>query len=160
MGTLPTSIGEIESEISYTRQTPEVMFSLLNMDIVIQPIKVNSSFIYRKDTFVNMFITSNNNLKLEFRFSYINTKRTEIIEDEEYYHLKISEVVRVPKNKEVALRVTIDVSLAKIIFSDKPDKEQIIEQARLEMASYQTQYNPNADGRLPKGTIYGWGGSR
>lgn len=157
--TLPTIVGNIECDISFSRETPEDAFSLFNFDVSITPMKINNYISFEKDPFVDIHVDSNNQMHLGFRLSYINTKKSELVEDEEYFYLKIIENVRVPKNVETALKVIIDASFAKILFKEKPSKEEIIKRLRLEMASNQTIFNPNADGRFPRGTIYGWGGT-
>ncbi|WP_121661869.1 hypothetical protein [Metabacillus litoralis] len=157
---LPTTLGDIETEISYTRELPQGDYSLINMSVDILPVVVDCSLCFNRDPFVDITITQTNLLKLVFQFDRIKTKMAKIIEDEDYYHIKIFELVRVPRNKHIALQVTIDASFSQILFSEKPTKEVILQRARREMARYQSQYNQNVDGRLPKGTIYGWGGTR
>lgn len=157
--TLPTIYGDIQCHITTSGDVPKDSMSLINMDVYITPLLIDQTVSFEKDPFVNMFIDVHNKLQLEFRLSYIKTKMAQIIEDEEYYYLTIHENVRVTNNKALALRVRIKASFAKIIFNEKPSKEEIVKRLRLEMASHQTTYNPNADGRLPKGTIYGWGGT-
>lgn len=158
--TLPTPYGKLESEVSFSRETPEGMFSLFNMDIDIQPLEMCDSSYFQKDTFVKINLDSNYELNISFRLEYINTKKSDMTEDKDYYHIVISELVRIPMNKQFVLLVNIDVRLAKIIFPEKPSKEEIINRVRKEMASSQTKFNPSSDGRLPKGTFYGWGGSK
>ncbi len=157
---IPTTLGEIESEISYSRETPEDGFSLFNMGVDILPIAVSGNERYSKDPFVDININHDHIMKMTFALDRINTKKASILEEKDYYHLKIVEMVRVPGNKQLALRVTIDMSLAKIMFKGKPSEQEILKKARVEMAANQSQFSPNADGRMSKGTYYGWGGSR
>ena len=158
--TLPTIYGDIETDITYSGEVPkEDSMSLINIDGLITPIAIDQSISFEMDPFVYMYIDWKQNLKIEFRYRYIKTKKAQMIEDEDYYHVTIQENVRIPKNKEVALRVCINATFAKILFTGKPTKEEIVKRLRLEMASHQTTFNPNTDGRLPKGTIYGWGGT-
>ena len=154
--TIPSTLGPIEVEYGVNTETPEDMVSLMNVNVNIQPVVANNIITYNNDPFVDM-VMEKKGLRFCLKMEYINTKKADIQEDEEYYFLKIDDYVRIPKNKQLALHVSLEITMAKILFLGRPSKEEIVKRARKEMAHEQTTFNPNTDGRFPKGVYYGGG---